>query len=509
MHLAPRWVRSDADGAVYLAAKCGLTADPWQTSVLESWMGRDRAGRWSAGTCGLAVPRQNGKNAIIEIRELFGMVWLGESFLHTAHQVKTARKAFKRLKWFFGEKANDPGAKFPELNALVVEVRNTNGQEAILLSNGGGVEFVARSRGSARGFTVDVLVLDEAQDLTDDELEALLPTISAAPLGDPQVILTGTPPNEDLNQTGEVFARVRKEGEQRADKRLAWDDFGVADGPCPDINDRRLWFDSNPALGGRLNVAEVQRELRMMSPEGFARERLGWWGTGADKASGSPISIDAWGDCEDPDPAAAPELMGAFAVEIDLGYEWASIGAAGARPDGRMHVELVSRDRGTRWITGRCVELDAKHGPAPFVIDTGGPGAMLVEPLQAAGLDVVTAKTADVAEACAGMAAAVDEHMVAHGPQPELAAAVAGARKRPFRDGGWSLGRKASDVDVTPLMAVILARWAASKTPSTPTVWSIRELVEQIQKDRGDASADEPVPPVDGTRPDGSVFHRF
>jgi hypothetical protein len=70
---------------------------------------------------------------VIEIRELFGMVELGEKFLHTAHEVKTARKAFKRLKHFFGDKANDPNAKFPELNALVVEIRSTNGQEAILL----------------------------------------------------------------------------------------------------------------------------------------------------------------------------------------------------------------------------------------------------------------------------------------------------------------------------------------------------------------------------------------
>jgi hypothetical protein len=32
------------------------------------------------------------------------------------------------------------------------------------------VEFIARSKGSGRGFTVDVLVCDEAQDLADEEL---------------------------------------------------------------------------------------------------------------------------------------------------------------------------------------------------------------------------------------------------------------------------------------------------------------------------------------------------
>ena len=75
-----------------------------------------------------------------------------EAFLHTAHEVKTTRKAFKRLKHFFGEIVNDPNAKFPELNALVTEIRSTNGQEAIYLSTGGSVEFIARSKGSGRGF---------------------------------------------------------------------------------------------------------------------------------------------------------------------------------------------------------------------------------------------------------------------------------------------------------------------------------------------------------------------
>jgi hypothetical protein len=128
------------------------------------------------------VPRQNGKNGVLEMRELFGMVGRGEKILHTAHQVKTAQKHFRRLKHFFGKKADDPTAKFPELNALVTEIRNVNGQEAIFLSNGGSVEIVARSQGSGRGFTVDVIVCDEAQDMSDDDQEALLSTSSASPL---------------------------------------------------------------------------------------------------------------------------------------------------------------------------------------------------------------------------------------------------------------------------------------------------------------------------------------
>ena len=107
--------------------------------------------------------------------------------LHTAHEVKTARKAFLRLAGFF-----ESARQWPELAALVSEVRRTNGQEAIVLTNGGSVEFIARSKGSGRGFTVDDLVCDEAQELGTEAYAALKPTISAAPSGDPQTCLLYT-----------------------------------------------------------------------------------------------------------------------------------------------------------------------------------------------------------------------------------------------------------------------------------------------------------------------------
>jgi hypothetical protein len=222
----PRQVESDGPDACFLAASYGLTADDWQEDVLEAWMGRRKDGRWSASICGLAVPRQNGKNSAIEIRELFGMVALGEHVLHTAHQIKTARKAFKRILSFFENER-----QYPELVEMVKEIRQTNGQEAIVLTNGGSIEFVARTRSSGRGFAgIDLLIFDEAQDLDDDAVEALQPTTAAASLGNPQTIFTGTPPNPDLNQTGGVFIRIRARGAAGIDPRMCWHDYGVADG---------------------------------------------------------------------------------------------------------------------------------------------------------------------------------------------------------------------------------------------------------------------------------------
>src|SRR5665647_2406762 len=77
----------DGGDACFLASRYGLTPDPWQAMVVVSWLGRSSSNRLAAGRCGLAVPRQNGKNGILEVVELFKIVVQGRKVLHTAHEV--------------------------------------------------------------------------------------------------------------------------------------------------------------------------------------------------------------------------------------------------------------------------------------------------------------------------------------------------------------------------------------------------------------------------------------
>lgn len=461
LRVVPRSASTQGPLAVQLAAGYGLVADDWQADILEATLGRRKNGRFAAATVGQAVPRQNGKNGWLEIRELFGMVVLGEKFLHTAHEVKTSRKAFRRIASFFENER-----EFPELAALVKEIRKTNGQEAVVLDNGASVEFIARSSGSGRGFTVDVLVCDEAQDLTDDELAALLPTISAAPGGNPQVIITGTPPDPEKAHLakGEVFRRVRGEAQARTDPALCFVDFGVPDGPLPDVDDKRLWYKTNPALGGRLNVAEVERERKLMSPEKFARERLGWWGD--PKADGAGLfPASAWAGCAT-DEERGPVAAVALAVSIDR--RWASIGAATA---GEVpYLGAVHRFSSTVEAAQEAARIALEHG-VPVVIDKGGPAADLFHVLDAAGATVLKAGTADYLDACAWLYDAVTEGRVKHGDHSDLNDAVRVSVRRPVGD-RWAIGRKGGDVSM--LEAVTLARWgAAQSADADPSIYVI------------------------------------
>lgn len=449
VRLVPRGVGHEADDAISLASGYGLAPDDWQEFVLRGWLGLKRDGRWAAARCGLAVPRQNGKNGVLEIRELYGMVFRGEKFLHTAHEVKTARKAFLRLLHFL-----DNPRMYPELAERVREIRRTNGQEAIFLHNGGSVEFIARSKGSGRGFTVDVLVCDEAQELSDGTFAALRPTISAAPSGNPQLILTGTPPAPLMN--GEVFTRMRTAGIAGKDKRLCWTEWS-----CPsevDPDDLASIAQANPSVGAdrisELTLDTILDERAEMDRETYCRERLGVWDEISEMV-GQAIDPEEWRNTTD--AASSVETLVAFGVAVALDRSAAAIGAAGVRADDAAHIEVVAHARGTAWLIDRCVDLDQKHPGAQFVIDGGGPAAWLIAPLEALGLTVLVLSTRDIGSATGWMLDAITEQQLWHGPQPELDAAVAGARLRNIGDGMVAFGRRASSIDICPLESVNLA----------------------------------------------------
>jgi hypothetical protein len=455
VRLAPHAKHNDYEDASFLASAYGLTPDEWQENVLEGWLGIRHDGKWAAPRCGLAVPRQNGKNGVLEVRELYGMIVKGERFLHTAHEVKTARKAFLRLLSFF-----ENAAKYPELAALVKEIRKTNGQEAIVLDNGGSVEFVARSKGSGRGFSVDVLVMDEAQELGDEALEALLPTISASP--NPQQILTGTPPGPTAN--GDVFRRMRDEGVEGKSRRLCWLEWSC-DGDGVDLDARENWAQANPALGIRLSWDTVSDERGAFSDDGFARERLGMWASSSTRAVIDPQS---WSEIADVESFAAERF--ALAVDVSPDMSMASVALAGHRADGLWHVELDEQRPGISWLVPYITRLvSANPQVRAVVVDAASPAAAIIDELSRAKIKVTTSGARDMAHACGQFYSGVYEGWLRHTDQPQLNVALSVARKRPLLDNAWGWNRKNATSDITPLVACTLALWGAqSSTAKKP-----------------------------------------
>lgn len=454
---------TDGDGAAQLMAAYGVPLDPWQRTVVDCWLGRDERGEYAVTSAGLAVPRQNGKNVCLEAIEFYGLLVKGEQILHTSHQVVTAKKSFRRLEAMFTDR------RHPEIYAQVRDIRYTNGEEAIYLTNGGGIEYSTRSRQRARGFDgVSRVVFDEAQELTDDQVDAIMATLAASTTGTRQLIYTGTPPYPGA--PGMVFRRRRAACLENPGAHDAWHEWSVEAKSVQeiDLQNRALWFAANPALGIRLTEDFTAEELGTQSPDGFARERLGWWSPILTQEADYAIRADAWDACRSDKPK--PET-GKTAFGVKFSADGAEVCLCGAiiPPDGPARISMIERRPTGRGIAWLSEFINERNKAASCVVIDGRNGAdLLVENIK----DVWKAKGAvirpssrDVIAAVSTLTNAVNERTVTwYSGQPALRDSAVTAVKRPI-GGGWGFGGENS----IPIEAAALALWGAKTSKRDPT----------------------------------------
>ena len=450
----PPYSTSAGQEAVDLAASAGLILDDWQQWVLMQSLGeRDSDGNWSAFEIGLIVPRQNGKGSVLEARELFGLVLAKEPVIvHSAHLFKTSKEAMRRILQLFQNTT--------DLDRKIRKVTTQRGEECIELTNGCRLNFIARSKSGGRGLSGDLLVLDEAFALTDDHMEALMPIMSARQ--NAQIWYTTSPPLDAI--TGEVLFGIKDRGETGTDPALAWMDWGHD--PGVDQADPAIWAAANPAYGNRITHEAVEREHRTLTAEGFGRERLGIWPV---RRKDALLNPEQWRALVDVDSQALDPV--AFAVDITPMRDWASIVAYGLRADGLGHVVVVEHRPGTNWLLERILQLREKHNPVAICLDPAGPGANLLLDLEKSGItrpedpekpelgDLAVPTGREYAGACGALVDAVKNATLRHIDQVPLASAIDGVKTRPLGD-AWAWGRRAGNVDISPLVAATLARWA-------------------------------------------------
>ncbi len=457
----PSRTSSDGEDAALLMAEYGCKLDEWQQMVLDCWLGRDKEDKYNVTSAGLSLPRQNGKNVCLEAREFYGLVVNGEKILHTAHQVRTSKKSFRRLAAMFTDK------KHPEITDIVKNIRYTNGEECIELDNGGVIEFSARSRQAARGFDgISLVVFDEAQELTDDQVEAIMATLSASQTGTRQLIYTGTPPYPGC--PGEVFKRRRKMCIDDAGKHDSWHEWSIAADNLEKINadDTTLWYMTNPALGIRLSEEFTAEEFRSMSVDGFARERLGWWCPAVEHQVDYALNKEAWEACKSSD--LKPEGKTAYGVKFSADGSTVVLCGAVIPEVGQARISLIDMKptgHGTGWLAewlndrydkASCVVIDGRNGVDVLVDKISGIWQMKGSIIRPSARDVI---------ASVGMITdAINEGSLTwYEKQEALNDSAITSTKRPI-SGGWGFGGDNS----IPIEACALAYWGAKTCKRNP-----------------------------------------
>lgn len=413
----------------------GLHLDPWQAYVVRGMFGERLDGKFAAPRVGVVIPRQQGKGVILEARALAGLFLLRERYIiWTAHELKTAQAAFLRLRgWIDGS---------PDLSKHVKQMYTGNTENSIVLNDGRTVRFLARTAGSGRGLTADCLILDEAYALKDQEVAALLPTLTTSE--NPQTIYTssaGMPGSE-------VLADLRTRGMDRKSKGLAYFEWSAPDDADPDDMDALIA--ANPGLGKRLSLDHVAAERESLSDEKFKRERLGIW---AQIGGDSAIPAAAWARCADPESEPGDRL--AFAVDVPPTRDMATIAAVSDRGDGVWHVSIVAREEGTAWVPERLAELREKWSPVAVVLDEGSAAGALLPDIKRAGVRTMALSGRQYGQACGAVFDAVQQGKLAHVGYTDLDRAVEAAQMKTMSGSTlWKWNRRSQADDISPLIAV-------------------------------------------------------
>jgi hypothetical protein len=435
----------------------GLHLDPWEEFVLVNSLGERDDGKWAAWRVGLVVPRQNGKGAVLEARELAGLFLFGEQLLiHSAHEQKTSSEHFRRLLNLI--------EGVPEFSRRVTKAPQGKGSEAIHLRGGQRIMFATRTGGGGRGLTGDFVGLDEAMILPESAIAALIPTMAAKTMeGNPQLWYAGSAVDQEDNSNGVVLARLRRDGLAGADD-LAYFEWSI-EGDIPDaltdsqLVDPEMWAEANPGLGIRISPEHVGKERFALGARKFAVERLGV-GDWPDPDGHQVIDLDLYRSLLE--EGSQPSGPVCFVADVAPDRSRGSISVAGIRADGNVHIEVVDRKGGTNWIAPRLKELTGRHDCLTPLIDGAGPGASILPDLERLQVKVDTVTAGEMGQACGAFYDAVHQREVRHLGQPELEDALKGAAQRPLGD-AWAWSRKNSSVDISPLVACTLAVWGVRK----------------------------------------------
>lgn len=454
--------------AIQLGEVCGYNLYDFQKQGLIEKLGanmvREADGewveKWSAQETADVLSRRNGKSVEVEVLILVALFLLGErKIMYTAHRDDTAKLIFDNVVAAI--------KRVPELWAELVPAgpRRANGQRAIELRSGAVCYFRTRTMDTARGQGYERLILDEDQELTDGYMAALMPLVSGAING--QINYAGS--------AGDLKASVQaKTWRSFLAKERGLCYRGWHADPERDFDDLNLVARLNPRLGRGLSYEWVAKEFRKMSRGQFGGERLGVARYPREEGADWVIPEAAWGRAKDEASVPADGAPLEFVLEVAPDLDRASIGVAGRRADGAMHIEVVANEPGVHWAIGRCKDLQDKHGP-DICVDPKGPAGFMLGDLHQAGVRTRLVDTQDLTSSASWLYTAANPQPdptdpgekpapnVRHRGGLKLTQALAAAETRKMLS-RWTWRREVpSGVDQTPITAVTLAAWMVVK----------------------------------------------
>lgn len=436
--------KSKGKEAIDLYNRTGRTAQKWQANLLKDVLAINKEGLWVHTKYGYSVPRRNGKNEIVAIREMWGLK-SGEHILHTAHRTTTTHAAWERL-----------------INLLTkadIKIKSSYralGRENIELKDGGKIEFRTRTSKSGLGEGFDLLIIDEAQEYQDDQESALKYVVSDS--RNPQTLFCGTPPTP--TSSGTVFVKLRNTALEGSSINTGWAEWSVPD-MADDIHDRALWYETNPSLGTILTERKILDEIGSDTVD-FNIQRLGLWLKYNQK---SDISIGEWDELR---VDTLPKLKGKLFVGVKYGVDGANVALSIAvkTEDNKIYVEAIDCRpirAGNDWIIDFLRQADIKD----IAIDGAGGQNILKADMKDSGIkkEPILPTVKEIITANAAFKQGIYEQEICHKEQPSLSQVIGNCEKRPIgSNGGYGFKAQKEGYEIALMDSAIIAFYLASKS---------------------------------------------
>lgn len=455
------------DMACAAAPSMGYDLVPWQRQLMLDVGAVDADGKWVHPRVGVSIPRQQGKSADLIVWVAVLAALAGYKVLWTDHNYSTTMEMLERFRKIFGRKPGDRVYGMPGWRGQLSAVCSQTGQEWMAFKSGGVIQFSTRTKSSRLGFSFDVVVYDEAQELTNEHTQVINPTTVSGAKHNLQIIYAGTPTR--AGSPAETFRDLREqawEGGEKADD-LLWLEYGVAE--VGDIWDRSRWPKVMPSLGYHADPRAIAVGMKDMDELGAAQEYLGYWLPRSAQAEAPLIGEDAWRETligDEEVPAGFAKV--AYGVKFSADGGTVALAVAASNGDA-AHVELPFCETtagGTKWLVNW---LAVRASQASVVVIDGKSGAgSLCDRLQEIGVPkgYATRPTTDQAIAAASlMCEAAGTGGITHVECPALDLSAATATRREIgKGGGWGFGGENS----TPIEAAGLALLGLTTSKRNP-----------------------------------------
>jgi len=433
---------------VDLAGDLGIELMEWQKFALIHTHKVKPDGRWATPVNCVVVARQQGKSFLQLIRIMGGLfLWDEKLQIGSAHRLSTSLEQFRAMVQMI--EGNDNLAK------QVKKIRWQHGGEEIETMTGN--RFIVRAGGSAaRGVSrPSTIHLDELREMTDIESFASLRyTLMAA--ANPMVMA--------YTNAGDSSSVVLNAFRDRALAAIGGveDDIGYFEWSAPtdemSVENARH---SNPSMGYLFHPDNIKSVLND-PPDVVMTEVLCRWVV----AINSAVDSASWGNCLDKTVDLDVDKLTWLAIDLSPDRRHGSLVGAQKLGDDKFVVKLLHTWANELQLDDKAIANEladyARKYPTEYVLYSRKTAGAVAARLAPAGIPIFDMDGA-YPQACDEMLSAINSGRLKHRGQSQLSEEVLAAVQLRRGDGGWVIGRRASQSVVCGAVAVALATHFATR----------------------------------------------